>query len=370
MSPENRYSRHILLPEIGEEGQLKLSQAKVLVIGAGGLGCPALQYLTAAGIGTLGIIDFDTVEESNLQRQILFGTASLGKNKALAAKERLHDLNPLITINTYPYKLTVKNALTLFADYDIIVDGTDNFSTRYLVNDACLILKKPLIYGAIYKFEGQLAVFNYENGPSYRCLFPNPPKPGDVPSCDEIGVLGVLPGMIGAMQANEVLKIILGLGDILSEKLFIYNALTAQSTTISIRREEKEIDRILATDFDFEMMDYDFFCGINPDIKEISAEEAVKHRTIQFIDIREVHEQPKIEDVHPLYIPTSEIATSLDKIDQTKEIVLFCQSGIRSKKTALFLKQKGFHHCYSLKGGALALKQVVSLSIKNETHEK
>ena len=205
----SRYNRHIILSEIGQAGQDKLSNAKVLVIGAGGLGCPVLQYLAAAGIGTIGIVDFDIVDISNLQRQVLFGTSSLGKNKAEAAKQRLEDLNNEISIIAYPEKLTHKNAIDLFNQYDIIVDGTDNFETRYLVNDACIITNKPLVFGAIYKFEGQVSVFNYQNGPSYRCLFPSPPKEGTVPNCSEIGVLGVLPGIIGSMQANEVLKIII-----------------------------------------------------------------------------------------------------------------------------------------------------------------
>ena len=225
----NRYSRHIILSEIGQIGQDRISNTKVLVIGAGGLGCPILQYLTAAGVGTIGIIDFDVVELSNLQRQVLFGTSSLGKNKAIAAKARLEDLNDSISIIAYPEPLTYQNAIALFNQYNIIVDGSDNFETRYLVNDACIITNKPLVFGAIYKFEGQVSVFNYQNGPSYRCLFPTPPKKDSVPNCSEIGVLGVLPGIIGSMQANEVLKIILGLGNSLSGKLLCYNALTSQT---------------------------------------------------------------------------------------------------------------------------------------------
>ena len=232
----NRYNRHIILSEIGQIGQDKLSNAKVLVVGAGGLGCPVLQYLAAAGIGTLGIIDFDVVEASNLQRQVLFGNSSLGQNKAEAAKIRLEDLNDTITINAYPFPLDHQNALDLFNQYDIIVDGSDNFETRYLVNDACILTNKPLVFGAIYKFEGQVSVFNYENGPSYRCLFPNPPKKDSVPNCSEIGVLGVLPGIIGSMQANEVLKIILGIGNVLSGKLLCFNALTNQTSILKVKK--------------------------------------------------------------------------------------------------------------------------------------
>ena len=207
----SRYSRHIILSEIRQEGQDKLNNSKVLVIGAGGLGCPVLQYLVAAGIGTVGIVDFDKVDISNLQRQVLFGTSSVGINKAIAAKKRLEDLNETINIYAIPEQLTTKNALQIFLDYDIIVDGTDNFSTRYLINDAALQLNKPVVYGAIYKFEGQVSVFNYNNGPSYRCLFPKPPQKGSIANCSEVGVLGVLPGIIGTMMANEVIKLILNL---------------------------------------------------------------------------------------------------------------------------------------------------------------
>jgi len=241
----SRYNRHIILSEIGQAGQDKISNAKVLVIGAGGLGCPILQYLTAAGVGSIGIVDFDVVDISNLQRQVLYGTSTLGKNKAEAAKQRLEDLNDDVSIIAYPEKLTHKNAVNLFQQYDIIVDGTDNFETRYLVNDACIITSKPLVFGAIYKFEGQVSVFNFKNGPSYRCLFPNPPEKDSVSNCSEIGVLGVLPGIIGAMQANEVLKIILELGNTLSGKLLCYNALTLQNSILKINRSEETIQSIL-----------------------------------------------------------------------------------------------------------------------------
>ena len=247
MDFNSRYHRQIILPEIGEEGQKKLNAAKVLVIGAGGLGCPVLQYLSGAGIGTIGIIDFDVVETSNLHRQVLYGKNDVGTNKALAAKKRLSDLNPDIVINVYPEKLTVKNALTLFADYDIVIDGSDNFSTRYLVNDACIITGKPLVYGAIFKYQGQVSVFNYNNGPSYRCLFPEPPSAGTVPSCSEIGVIGVLPGIIGSFQANEVLKMILGIGEVLDGKLMMYDSLSTQFSTFSIQRVASQIESVLAT---------------------------------------------------------------------------------------------------------------------------
>ncbi len=356
MNLNNRYHRQAILPEIGEEGQKKLSESKVLVIGAGGLGCPVLQYLTAAGIGTIGIIDFDVVETSNLHRQILYGENLLGKNKALAAKNRLTDLNPEITINAYPEKLTTKNALSLFAQYDIIVDGTDNFSTRYLINDACVIAKKPLVYGAIFKFEGQVSVFNHQNGPSYRCLFPSPPKAGSVPSCAEIGVLGVLPGIIGSMQANEVLKIILDLGDILSGKLLMYDTLMSKFSTFSVNRVSSEISKVLAIADTFESVDYDLFCGIKQ-VTEITAQEAFLIRNAQFIDVRETHELPKIESLDPIYIPLGELKEQIKTIDKEKETIVFCQSGIRSKKAIEILEENGFKNVSHVKGGAIMLSE-------------
>ncbi|MBN4085261.1 HesA/MoeB/ThiF family protein [Flavobacteriaceae bacterium AH-315-B10] len=349
----NRYNRHIILSEIGQKGQDKLNNAKVLVIGAGGLGCPVLQYLTAAGIGTIGIIDFDIVTESNLQRQVLFGSSSLEKNKAIAAKERLMDLNNTIKINTYPEKLTHKNALELFKDYDIIVDGTDNFATRYLINDASIITNKPLVYGAIYKFEGQVAVFNFQNGSSYRCLFPTPPKEGAIPNCSEIGVLGVLPGIIGSMQANEVIKIILGLGNILSGKLFCYNTLTTETSTIIINRNTSEINKVLSKKEDFQNTTEEINCDFQ--VPEISIEEAFKKKNVQFIDVRESSELPKVEALNPIYIPLSELENNLEQIDLEKEKMIFCQAGIRSKKAVSILQKHNINNCYSVKEGALGI---------------
>ncbi|WP_035095409.1 HesA/MoeB/ThiF family protein [Aquimarina megaterium] len=353
-----RYHRQIILPEIGTAGQEKLDTAKVLVIGAGGLGCPVLQYLTAAGVGTIGIVDFDTVDISNLHRQILYGTDSLGTNKAVAAKQRLTDLNPTVTINTYTEKLTPKNAISLFSEYNIIVDGTDNFSTRYLVNDACIITDKPLVYGAIFKYEGQVSVFNYQNGPSYRCLFPEPPKAGSVPSCSEIGVLGVLPGIIGSMQANEVLKIILDLGDVLNGKLLMYNCLTTQFSSFTINRVTAEVSKVLDSANRFETNDYDLFCGVKQ-ISEITAQEAFLVKNAQFIDVRETHEQPKIEYLNPIYIPLGSLKQKLDTISKQKETIVFCQSGIRSKKALDVLLQNGFRNISHIKGGAIALHEII-----------
>ncbi|UKM64423.1 HesA/MoeB/ThiF family protein [Flavobacteriaceae bacterium GSB9] len=346
----NRYNRHIILSEIGEAGQNKISNAKVLVVGAGGLGCPILQYLAAAGVGTLGIIDFDVVETSNLQRQILFGNATLGQNKALAAKQRLEDLNPEISITAYAEQLTYQNAVGLFKNYDIIVDGSDNFETRYLVNDACVITNKPLVFGAIFKFEGQLSVFNYSNGPSYRCLFPSAPKKGSVPNCSEIGVLGVLPGIIGSMQANEALKIILGIGHPLSGKLLCYNALTAQSHVLKISKSENEISKVLNEKDHFSQKRMEENCAI-PNV-EFSIQNILEKNNIQVIDVREPHELPKVAKLEVTNIPLSELEHSLEKLDLNKEKFIFCQSGIRSKKAVSMLKTLEIDHCFSIKEGA------------------
>ncbi|MFL1011456.1 molybdopterin-synthase adenylyltransferase MoeB [Flavisericum labens] len=351
----NRYNRHIILSEIGKAGQDKISNAKILVIGAGGLGCPILQYLAAAGVGTLGIIDFDVVELSNLQRQTLFGTSSLGEYKASAAKKRLEDLNPEILINAYTEKLTYQNAIELFENYDIIVDGSDNFETRYLVNDASIITNKPLVFGAIFKFEGQVSVFNYQNGPSYRCLFPTPPKKGTVPNCSEIGVLGVLPGIIGSMQANEVLKIILGIGNPLSGKLLCYNALTVQSSILKINKSKGEIQKVLNVKANFnkkKIINED--CEYN--FSKVSFEAILEKENIQFIDIREPHELPKIERLEVTYIPLSQLEKNLDLMDSKKEKAFFCQSGIRSKKAVSMLKTLKIENCFSIKEGASEIK--------------
>lgn len=357
----SRYNRHIILSEVGPEGQNKISNAKVLVVGAGGLGCPVLQYLAAAGVGTLGIIDFDIVEESNLQRQILFGTSSLGTNKALAAKERLTDLNPTIQINAYPELLTPKNALQLFKDYDIIVDGTDNFETRYLINDAAIITNKPIVYGAIYKFEGQVSVFNYNNGPSYRCLFPVAPKDGTVANCSEVGVLGVLPGIIGTMQANEVLKIILGFNGVLSGKLFCYNSKTTGTYTLKINKSISEFEKVLSKEENFENLDYGFNC--NSLINEISVKNLRQLKNVHFLDVRELHETPQLNLKNCTQIALKELETKINDIPTNKTIIAFCQSGIRSKTAAEILLKHNITNCFSLKEGAQAIIEQLKLEI-------
>jgi adenylyltransferase/sulfurtransferase len=339
----NRYKRHILLSEIGQAGQNKLLKAKVLVIGAGGLGCPILQYLTAAGVGTIGIVDFDVVELSNLQRQILFGKSSIGLNKAEVAKSRLKDLNDTISITAYTKKLTHQNAIKLFKAYDIIVDGTDNFETRYLINDASIITNKPLVFGAIYKFEGQVSVFNYKNGPSYRCLFSKQQQKEQAGNCEEVGVLGVLPGIIGSMQANEVLKIILNIGNVLSGKLIIYNALTVQTSILKINKSEEEINKVINEKHLFETKKTNINCNSNA--KQISIKEALTKENIQFIDVRETSELPKTKGLLTTSIPLSVLEENLYKIDLKKELILFCQSGNRSKQAVSRLKKLNIHNC-------------------------
>ena len=346
---------------MGQEGQNKLLQAKVLVVGVGGLGCPALQYLVAGGIGTIGIVDFDVVEESNLQRQILFGTSSMGMNKAIAAKNRLEDLNPTIIINAYPEKLSSKNVLKLFNAYDIIVDCTDNFTTRYLINDVSIIANKPVVYGAIYKFEGQVSVFNYQDGPSYRCLFPIPPNSGSVANCSEVGVLGVLPGITGSMQANEVIKMILGFKDVLSGKLCCYDAKTCQTTTLKIQKSALQFDKVLAQKDDFDTYQEAIPCAIS--IPEISADEVLLKNNIQFIDVRELHEHPKLNIPNCIQIPLVELEENIDKVDSKKTNIIFCQTGIRSKKAIALLHKHYKTNCYSLIGGISTLIQQEKVKI-------
>lgn len=352
----SRYSRHISLDNIGIDGQLKLKKAKVLVIGAGGLGCPVLQYLTAAGIGNIGIIDFDTIEESNLQRQILFSTIDTGSYKAEIAAQKLVLLNPLVKFDVYIEKLTTHNALELFNKYDIIVDGTDNFSTRYLVNDACILSSKPLVYGAIHRYEGQVSVFNYKSGPTYRCLFPEPPKPGSIPNCSELGVIGVLPGIIGCYQANEVLKIILEIGNVLSGLVLVNNLMNNQSYTLNIKRNEDEIEKVLNNIENFKTFNYDIFCGVpqSSEIKNINLEEfkiKIRNDNTLVLDVRESWEEPKLNNHSTINIPLNQIENRFEELDNNKEIIVFCQHGVRSIDCINILKNHGFDNLINLKEG-------------------
>lgn len=359
-----RYDRHIIIPEFGFEAQKKLKAAKVLVIGSGGLGSPSLLYLAAAGVGTIGIIDFDVVDDSNLQRQVLFGVEEIGQPKVEAAKRRLESLNPHINIKIYNKQLTSTNALDIIKDYDVVADGTDNFPTRYLVNDACVLLDKPNVYASIFQFEGQVSVFNYKNengevGPNYRDLYPTPPPPGLVPSCAEGGVLGVLPGIIGSLQALEVIKVITGVGETLSGRFFIFDALNFETRTFNIKRNaDNPLNGNNPTIK--ELIDYEQFCGmkaVEKPIKEISAKELydlqVRGENIQIIDVREPHEYD-IVNIGAELIPLSTVSNNADRIDRNKKVIFHCKMGGRSAKAIRELEEKfGFKNLYNLKGGIL-----------------
>lgn len=342
---KKQYNRHLILEDIGLEGQLKLKEAKILVIGAGGLGCPVLQYLSAAGIGTIGVVDDDTVDQSNLQRQVLFSHQDIGKSKAESVVQRLQLLNPYITFNVYKTRLTKDNALDLFKDYDAIVDGTDNFPTRYLISDAAVLSNKPVVFGSIFKFDGQVSVFNYQNGPTYRCLFPSSPLPNEVPSCSEIGVLGVLPGIIGSLQAAEVLKIVLNLGTVLSGKLFSFSVLTMKQRIFSFERNTFISITSLAND-------YQEFCGISAAANEISFQEYEK-QTAQF-NLLDVRTQLERDDFHinGLHIPLHDLSERFQEIPQDKKLLVYCMSGVRSKLAIDFLQKNGFSQTLvNLRGG-------------------
>ena len=372
-----RYSRHLVLEEFGLENQMKLKRARVLVVGAGGLGSPALLYLVAAGVGTMGVADFDNVDQSNLQRQVVFNIEDIGKNKAEAAVARLKLLNPLIAYKTYNYKINSANALEILSGFDIIVDGSDNFPTRYLLNDACALLGKPLVYGSILRFEGQVSVFNLQNpdttfSANYRDLFPQPPPAESIPNCEQAGVLGVLPGMIGSLQANEVIKIITGIGKPLTNKLLIFDALDTEFTIIHIPNRSA-IGSITA------LVDYDDFCGINEKkdkylgiqqnrlMKEITVQELKRLKDsgadFQLIDVREPHEYD-ICNLEGELIPMAEIPGSTTKIARDKQVIIHCRSGKRSGEMVLWLeKNEGYENLYNLKGGVLAWAKEIDLSM-------
>lgn len=361
-----RYNRHIIIPGFGMEAQQKLKKARVLIIGSGGLGSPALLYLAAAGVGTIGIVDFDIVDDSNLQRQVLFGVESVGTPKVEAAKKRLEALNPHIRINLYNTHLNSSNALDILRDYDVIADGTDNFPTRYLVNDAAVLLGKPNVYASIFQFEGQVSVFNYrqpngELGPNYRDLYPTPPPPGLVPSCAEGGVLGVLPGIIGSLQALEVIKVITGVGETLSGRFFIFDALTFESRTFTIKpREDNPLNG--RNPSITKLIDYEQFCGMRAieekPLKEITAKELydwqVKGEPYQLIDVREPHEY-EIVNIGGELFPLGSVSEHADDISRDKKVVVHCKVGGRSAKAIRELEEKyGFTNLYNLKGGILA----------------
>jgi len=374
-----RYSRHLILPEVGMVGQKKLRAASVLIIGAGGLGCPIALYLTAAGIGRLGLVDFDVVDRTNLQRQVLYGESVVGVPKVEAAAERLKDLNPDVEIETYPERLTSENALQIMSDYDIIIDGTDNFPTRYLTNDAAVILGKPYIYGSIFRFEGQVSVFlsrpfnGFERGPCYRCLFPSPPPPGAVPSCAEGGVLGVLPGIVGALQAAEAIKLIVGIGEPLIGKLMLIDTLRMEFKTVRIRRNPNcpvcgDNPTIR------ELIDYEEFCGLRrgelPESDEIFVTpQELKSKLdagepLLLLDVREPEELEISEFPHPYkHIPLDDLPERVHELDLTSEIIIFCRNDQRSRLAAQMLQRMGFSRVKVLKGGINAWSQEIDPSV-------
>ena len=360
-----RYSRHLILPEVGMDGQRTLKAAKVLCIGAGGLGSPAAMYLAAAGVGTIGIVDFDVVDTSNLQRQLLHGTPDVGRPKLASAKDRLGALNPNVQVETYETALSSENALELFEPYDVILDGTDNFPTRYLVNDACVLLGKPNAYGSIFRFEGQASVFATKNGPCYRCLYPEPPPPGLVPSCAEGGVLGVLPGIIGTIQATETIKLILGKGEPLIGRFLIYDALRMRFRELKLRKDP-DCPVCGTHPTVTELIDYEQFCGVAPagetEVSDVITDEMqpreLKERLdrgepIVIVDVREPQEYQINRIPGSKLIPLGELPQRYEELDQHAAIVCQCKSGMRSAKATGFLRSIGFKNVRNLAGGIL-----------------
>jgi adenylyltransferase/sulfurtransferase len=368
-----RYSRHLIMPEVGMTGQRKLKAASVLMIGTGGLGAPLGMYLSAAGVGRLGLVDFDVVDASNLQRQIIHGTKDVGRPKIASARDRIHDINPHVEIEAHEMKLTSENALRLFANYDVIVDGTDNFPTRYLVNDASVLTGKPNVYGSIFRFEGQASVFWAERGPCYRCLYPEPPPPGLVPSCAEGGVLGVLPGIIGAIQANETIKIILGAPDIMVNRLLLFDAWRMRFRELKLR---KNPDCPVCGNHPTikKLIDYEQFCGLAPQaetettMEEITATE-LKQRMdqgddLQIIDVREPHEFDIGRIPNSTLIPLGQVLNRQNEIDPNRETVVHCKMGGRSARAIEALQRSGFTgRLMNLKGGILAWSNEVDPSV-------
>ncbi len=369
----NRYSRHLILPEVGMEGQLKLKAGKVLCIGTGGLGAPIGMYLAAAGVGTIGLVDFDVVDRTNLQRQIIHGTKDIGRKKLDSAADTMLDINPNINIVKYEVALTSENALDIVRQYDVVVDGTDNFPTRYLVNDACVLTGKPNVYGSIFRFEGQASVFATENGPCYRCLYPEPPPPGLVPSCAEGGVLGILPGLIGVVQATEVVKILLGKGETLAGRLVLYDALNMKFREMRLRKSPDcpicGPNRSITA-----LIDYHQFCGIpqqpaepapaQGDIDPTDVKGLLdKSHNFILIDVREPHEHQICNIPAARLIPLGQLPNRLGELDKTAEYIMHCKSGMRSAKACDILKQNGFSKVRNMKGGILAWSDKVDPSV-------
>ena len=366
-----RYSRHLIIPDVGKTGQRRLKNARVLVVGAGGLGSPALLYLAAAGVGTLGIVDFDVVDESNLQRQVIHGQSDVGRPKAVSAMESITEINPLVNVVLHQERLDSDNAMQIFADYDLIVDGTDNFATRYLVNDACVLLGKPYVWGSIYRFDGQASVFWAEHGPCYRCLYPEPPPPGMVPSCAEGGVLGVLCATIGSIQVNEAIKVITGIGEPMVGRLMVYDALDMTFRSVKVRKDP-ECPVCGKNPTITELIDYEEFCGVvSEDAQQAAAGSTISARQLKdmldngdnifLVDVREPNEYEIVSIPGATLIPKGEFLSgaALERLPQDKRIVLHCKSGVRSAECLAVVKDAGFSDAVHVGGGVLAwIKQV------------
>jgi molybdopterin/thiamine biosynthesis adenylyltransferase/rhodanese-related sulfurtransferase len=358
-----RYARHLTLPEVGEAGQIALKKSAVLIVGAGGLGSPAALYLAAAGVGRIGLVDFDNVDASNLHRQILYGTMSVGRPKLDAARARLFDLNPEITIETHAEKLTSANALEILRKYDIIVDGTDNFPTRYLVNDACVLLGRPNVYGSIYRFDGQASVFDAKRGPCYRCLYPDPPPPHLVPSCAEAGVLGVLPGVIGSIQATEAIKIITGSGEPLIGRLLLFDALQMSFRTLRLRKdpgckvcgEGPTVTKLI---------DYEEFCSPGANMEITVRELAEQRESVTLIDVREQHEWNVGHLEGAKLIPLKQLPARMNEVPREADVVVYCAVGGRSAQAVHFLRQAGYERVRNLIGGIKAWAREVDPSVR------
>jgi len=358
-----RYARHLVLPEVGLTGQARIKAARVLCVGAGGLGSPLLLYLGAAGVGTLGIVDFDVVDLSNLQRQVIHGTPDVGRKKLASAADRLRAVNPQVQVRPFEARLTSQNAMEILRDFDVVVDGTDNFATRYLVNDACVLTGKPNVHGAVFRFEGQASVFSAPGGPCYRCLYPEPPPPGTVPSCAEGGVLGILPGLVGLIQATETLKLLLGKGEPLVGRLLLVDALAMRFREVKVRKDPACPvcgERPTVTG----LIDYEAFCGTRggaPEASDTGAEMTVEELAARrgagdeplLLDVREPHELP-ICSIGGLHIPLGQVPARRGELDPARELVVYCRSGVRSAQVVAFLRRSGFARAVNLAGGIRA----------------
>ncbi len=366
-----RYSRHLIIPEVGVEGQRRLKDARVLMVGAGGLGSPIGLYLAAAGVGRLGIVEFDVVDETNLQRQILHGTKDVGRKKVDSARDRIRDANPHVEVVAHETRLTSENALEIVREYDLVVDGTDNFATRYLVNDACVLLGKPNVYGSIFRFEGQSTVFCTKDGPCYRCLYPQPPPPGLVPSCAEGGVLGILPGLVGVIQATETVKLLTGIGEPLVGRLLLVDALSMQFRTVRLRKDPR--CPACGTREITSLVDYEQFCGIRGGEDETTGVPALtpsdlaarlrRGDDLDLVDVREPHEWDICRIEGARLAPLSSFAEALRTLDSARDVVLYCKSGARSAKAARQLQAAGFKRVWNLAGGILRWSEEIDPSI-------